>query len=50
VVEDSVRVRNRIFEALSAESLSVEPEQERVKARLTTNYSLDSRFIPRKKS
>lgn len=50
VVEDSVRVRNRILEALSAENLSVEPEQERVKARLTANYTLDSRFVPRKKS
>jgi hypothetical protein len=50
VVEDSVRVRNRMFEALSSENLSVEPEQERVKARLTSNYTLDSRFVPRKKS
>lgn len=50
VVEDSVRVRNRIFEALGNENLSVEPEQERVNARLTPNYSLDARFVPRKKA
>jgi hypothetical protein len=48
-LEDSVRVRNRIFEALATAGLSVEPEQERVKTRLTPNYSLDAKFIPRKK-
>jgi hypothetical protein len=49
VVEDSVRVRNRVFEALATAGLSVEPEQERVKARLTPNYTLDAKFVPRKK-
>jgi len=49
VVEDSVRVRNRIFEALANAGLSVEPEQERVKARLTPNYTLDAKLVPRKK-
>jgi hypothetical protein len=49
VVEDSVRVRNRIFDALSSAGLSVEPEQERVKARLTPNYSLDAKHVPHKK-
>jgi hypothetical protein len=47
--EDSVRVRNRIFEALSVAGLSVEPEQERVKARLTPGYTLDAGFVPRKR-
>jgi hypothetical protein len=49
IVEDSVRVRNRVFEALANAGLSVEPEQERVKARLTPNYTLDAKFVPRKK-
>lgn len=49
VVEDSVRVRNRIFEALANFGLSVEPDQERVKARLTSNYTLDAKLVPRKK-
>ncbi|MET0387549.1 MAG: HEAT repeat domain-containing protein [Polyangiales bacterium] len=49
-VEDSVRVRNRIFEALSVANLGVQPEQERVKARLTPNYVLDAGFVPRKKA
>lgn len=48
--EDSVRVRNRIFDALSSADLSVKPEQERVKARLTANYTLDAGFVPRKKA
>lgn len=47
-IEDSVRVRNRIFEALAKGDLSVKPEQERVKARLTANYTLDAGFVPRK--
>ena len=50
IVEDSVRVRNRIFEALNSANLSVEPEQERVQARLTPNYVLDPKFVPRKKA
>jgi HEAT repeat protein len=48
--EDSVRVRNRILDALSAANVSVAPHQERVRARLTAGYALDSGFIPRKKS
>jgi HEAT repeat protein len=47
--EDSVRVRNRILEALSAGGHSVEPEQERVKARLTQGYTLDGGGVPRKR-
>jgi HEAT repeat protein len=49
-IEDSVRVRNRILEALANANLSVSPEQERVKARLTPNYTLDSKFVPRRKT
>jgi hypothetical protein len=49
-VEDSVRVRNRIFEALAAAKLSVEPDQERVKARLTAGYTLDARGLVHKKA
>jgi hypothetical protein len=30
--------------------LSVQPEQERVKARLTPGYTLDSGFVPRKRA
>jgi HEAT repeat protein len=47
--EDSVRVRNRIFEALANAGLSVQPEQERVKAKLTPGYALDGGFVPRKR-
>jgi HEAT repeat protein len=47
--EDSVRVRNRILDTLSAGGISVAPNQERVRGRLTTGYSLDSGFVPRKK-
>jgi len=50
IVEDSVRVRNRVFEALANAGLGVEPEQERVRARLTPNYTLDAKHVPRKKS
>jgi hypothetical protein len=49
-VEDSVRVRNRILEALAAAQLSVEPDQERVKARLTSGYTLDNRGLVHKKA
>jgi hypothetical protein len=45
-----VRVRNRILDALSAANLSVQPEQDRVKARLTANYTLDGHGVPRKKT
>ena len=48
--EDSVRVRNRILEALSAAGISVSPNQEKVRPRLTTGYVLDSGFVPRKKA
>jgi hypothetical protein len=48
--EDSVRVRNRILEALSVAGLSVAPEQEKVQARLTPGYALDERFVPRKRA
>jgi hypothetical protein len=49
-LEDSVRVRNRIFEALALTGSSVEPEQEKVKARLTPNYTLDAKGVPHKKT
>ncbi|HET8937517.1 MAG TPA: HEAT repeat domain-containing protein [Polyangiales bacterium] len=48
--EDSVRVRNRVLDALATAGLSVEPEQERVKPRLTQGYTLDTGFVPRKRS
>jgi hypothetical protein len=47
--EDSVRVRNRILDALASGGHSVAPEQERVKQRLTQGYMLDSGFVPRKR-
>jgi hypothetical protein len=47
--EDSVRVRNRIFEALAVASISVSPQDERVKAKLTQNYTLDKNGVPKKK-
>jgi hypothetical protein len=43
-------VRNRILDALGAAAISVNPDQERVKARLTAGYALDSAGVPRKKS
>jgi hypothetical protein len=48
--DESVRVRNRILDALGAAAISVNPDQERVKARLTAGYALDSAGVPRKKS
>jgi hypothetical protein len=48
--DDSVRVRNRILEAFGAAAISVSPEHERVRARLTAGYTLDAGFVPRKKS
>jgi hypothetical protein len=48
--EDSVRVRNRILDAFASAAISVSPEQEKVKARLTAGFTLDSRFVPRKKA
>lgn len=47
--EDSVRVRNRIFEALSVAKLSVKPQEDAVKAKLTANYALDGSGVPKKK-
>ena len=47
--EDSVRVRNRILDALASGGHSVAPEQERVKQRLTQGYVLDASFVPRKR-
>jgi hypothetical protein len=47
--EDSVRVRNRILEALSVAAISVSPQEEQVKPRLTQNYVLDKSGIPKKK-
>jgi len=48
--EDSVRVRNRIFEAFSVVNESVKPDEARVKPRLTANYILDSGGVPRKRA
>lgn len=48
--EDSVRVRNRVLDALATGGHSVEPEQERVKPRLTQGYTLDAGFVPRKRA
>jgi hypothetical protein len=47
--EDSVRVRNRILEALATAKVSVSPQEEQVKPRLTQNYTLDSSGVPKKK-
>jgi HEAT repeat protein len=48
--DDSVRVRNRILEAFATTAISVSPDQERVRARLTAGYTLDGAFVPRKKT
>jgi len=47
--EDSVRVRNRILEGFAANALDVKPEQERVKAKLTPGWTLDTGTVPRKR-
>ena len=47
--EDSVRVRNRILDALATAGVSVSPQEEQVKARLTQHYTLDARGVPAKK-
>lgn len=47
--EDSVRVRNRIFEALAAAKVSVKAQEEAVKSKLTANYTLDAAGVPKKK-
>ncbi len=49
-LDESVRVRNRILEALAAASISTTPHEERVKPRLTAGYSLDKSGVPRKKA
>ena len=47
--EDSVRVRNRILDALSAAKVSVSPQEDQVKQRLTQGYALDGSGVPTKK-
>ena len=47
--EDSVRVRNRIFDALATAKASVSPQDEQVKAKLTQGWSLDASGVPKKK-
>jgi hypothetical protein len=47
--EDSVRVRNRILDALSTTGVTVSPKEDAVKARLTAGWSLDASGIPKKK-
>ena len=47
--EDSVRVRNRIFDALAAAKVSVSPQEEQVKPRLTQGWGLDAAGVPKKK-
>jgi hypothetical protein len=47
--EDSVRVRNRIFDALAAAKVSVSPQEDQVKPRLTQGWSLEASGIPKKK-
>jgi HEAT repeats len=48
--EDSVRVRNRVLEALSGLGAGVAPHQDAVKTRLTPGYSLDGAGVVRKKA
>ncbi len=48
-VEESVRVRNRILEALASNATTTTPHEERVRPRLTAGYSLDKTGVPRKK-
>lgn len=48
--EDSVRVRNRIFDALSVANVSVSPHEEQAKSRLTQGWTLDGNGVPKKKS
>ncbi len=47
--EDSVRVRNRILDALASARVSVSPQEEQVKPRLTQGWALDPGGIPKKK-
>jgi hypothetical protein len=46
--EDSVRVRNRIFDALAAAKVSVSPQEEQVRPKLTQGWTLDA-GVPKKK-
>lgn len=48
--EESVRVRNRILEALAAAAISVIPQEQVVTQRLTAAYALDKAGVPRKKA
>lgn len=48
--EDSVRVRNRILDALAAAKVSVSPQDEQVKPRLTQGWTLDGSGVPKKKA
>jgi hypothetical protein len=47
--EDSVRVRNRILDALAAAKISVSPQEEQVRPKLTQGWALDASGIPKKK-
>jgi hypothetical protein len=47
--EDSVRVRNRIFDALATAKVSVSPQEEQVKPKLTQGWGLDPAGVPKKK-
>jgi hypothetical protein len=47
--EESVRVRNRILEALSAAAISVTPREDAVKPRLTPAFTLDKSGTVRKR-
>jgi hypothetical protein len=47
-VEESVRVRNRIFEGFAAGNVSFAPHEALVKTRLTPGYALDATGVPRK--
>lgn len=48
--EESVRVRNRIFEGFAARGWAVGGEVEAVRAKLTAAYALDAKGVPVKKS
>lgn len=47
--EDSVRVRNRILDALSVAGVSVGTQLEAIKPRLTAGWTLDANGVPKKK-
>lgn len=48
--EESVRVRNRILEALAAAAISVSPREAAVTPRLTAGFALDKAGVPRKRA